>query len=440
MRFLAMVTAGALFCLSTSLLQAQTRISDKPAPPNIILIVTDDLGYGNLGCYGQQHIQTPALDRMAQEGLRFTRFYAGASVCLPSRCTLMTGLHTGHCRCRQNGGGGNHPMIEEEDTTISTVLKAAGYKTAMTGKWSLGDHFVGCVVDSKNKDGSGAIYKHGWDYYFGEPNQTYCHRYYPPQLYRYDPHGWIAEPTQGQRLDVVPLDNARNGKSGNQYSHDLLVENALAFIREVKNDPFFLYVPLTIPHKDFVVPELEPYVRDKPWPKGAKVFASMISRMDRDVGRILKLLESLKIAEQTLVVFTSDNGGLTSFDDIFQNNGPLAGHKGTLTEGGLRVPCIARWPAHIRPGRESDEKLAFWDFMPTFAELAGIDPPTPIDGISFVPTLLESSEQEHHQYLFFAGRGKKKRFYIVRGPNENRSDEEIVAEAKTDVVVPVFQQ
>jgi uncharacterized sulfatase len=165
----------------------------------------------------------------------------------------------------------------------------------------------------------------------------------------------------------------------------------------------------------------------------------MISRMDRDIGRILELLDSLQIDKNTLVVFTSDNGGLSSHDETFQNNGPLDGYKGTLTEGGLRVPCIARWPGRIRPGRESDEKLAFWDFLPTLAELAGIEPPAPIDGVSFVHTLLESGEQEHHRYLFFTSRGKKKRYYVVRGPDESRSDEEIFAEANTEVVVPTFR-
>jgi len=164
----------------------------------------------------------------------------------------------------------------------------------------------------------------------------------------------------------------------------------------------------------------------------------MISRMDQDIGRILKLLDTLGIEKNTLVIFTSDNGGLSAHDGTFHNNGPLDGYKGSLTEGGLRVPCIARWPGRIRPGRESEEKLAFWDVMPTFRELAGIDPPTPIDGISFVPTLLQSGQQTHHRYLFF-GTGKGKRFYVVRGPGEDRSDEEIFAEANTDVVVPKFR-
>ena len=370
MRRLAFLVAVVSLLLHASLARAESQRPDTAIRPNIILIVADDLGYGNLGCYGQQHIQTPVLDQMAKEGLRFTHFYAGASLCLPARCTLMTGLHTGHSRCRVNGGGGKHPPIHEEDTTLATVLKAAGYKTGMTGKWALGDHYLGCVVEHQNNDGPGALYKHGWDYYFGEPNQTYNHRYYPPQLYRYDPHGWIGEATEGRRLDVVPLENAANGKSGTQYSHDLLVENALAFIKAVQDDPFFLYVPFTIPHADFVVPELEPYAENQPWPDKAKVFASMISRMDRDVGRIL---EVARIARHRRRTRWSSSPATTAVCRLttttFDNNGPLDGYKGSLTEGGLRVPCIARWPGRIRPGRESDEKLAFWDFMPTLRRI-----------------------------------------------------------------------
>lgn len=406
--------------------------------PNIILIMADDLGYGNLGSYGQKHIQTPALDRMADDGLKFTRFYAGAPLCLPSRVSLMTGLHCGHSRVRVNGGGGKHPPIHEEDTTIATVLKAAGYTTGMTGKWSLGDDFLGCVKGHQNKDGSGAVYKHGWDYYFGEPNQTYNHSYYPKQLYRYDPNGWIGEKTQGRRLDPIPYPENKR-KTGTHYTHDETIKNTLAFIDKVHDRPFFLYVPLTIPHADFVVPELEEYTKDKTWSSGAKVFASMISRMDRDCGRIIEKLKEHGIDKNTLVIFTSDNGGLSNFNKEFDNHGEMKGKggKGSMSEGGVRVPCIAYWPGRIKAGGVSEEPLAFWDFMPTFTELAGIKPPAPIDGISFIPTLTGMGKQESHRYLFFA---MKKGTYIVRGKGETRTDEEIIAEARTDVVVPKFPQ
>ncbi len=412
--------------------RAASSSADKKGSPNFVLIVADDLGYGNLGCYGQKHIQTPALDRMAAEGLKFTRFYAGAPLCLPSRVSLMTGLHCGHSRVRVNGGGGGkHPPIHEEDTTIATVLKAAGYTTGMTGKWSLGDDFLGCVKEHQNKDGSGALYKHGWDYYFGEPNQTYNHEYYPEQLYRYDPNGWIGTKTVGRRLDSVRY--PENQKT--HYTHDEITKNALSFIDKADDSPFFLYVPYTIPHAKFVVPEVEQYAKEKTWSDGAKVFASMITRMDRDCGRIIEKLKERGVEKNTLVIFTSDNGGLKNFDEEFDNNGYLDGFKGNLNEGGLRVPCIAYWPGRIQAGRVSEEPLAFWDFMSTFAELAGVNPPAPIDGVSFVPTLTGDGEQVSHKYLFFA---YGNRTYIVRGKDETRNDEEIIDEAKSGVVTPLF--
>ncbi len=433
MKFLPRI-ALAIIILPGSVLAASSPAA-RSRGPNIVLIMADDLGYGNLGCYGQKQIQTPALDRMAAEGLKFTRFYAGNCLCLPSRVCLMTGLHGGHSRVRVNGGGGKHPPIHEEDTTIATVLKAAGYTTGMTGKWSLGDDFLGCVKDHQNKDGSGALYKHGWDYYFGEPNQTYNHEYYPQQLYRYDPYGWIGERTEGRRLDAVRY--ANNKTSHTHYTHDEITKNALAFIDRAKDSRFFLYVPYTIPHAKFVVSELEAYVEDKPWSDEAKVFASMISRMDRDCGGIIDKLREHAIDEDTLVIFTSDNGGLKNFDKEFDNNGELEGFKGNLSEGGLRVPCIAYWPGRIRPGRTSQEPLAFWDVMPTFAELAGITPPAPIDGVSFVPTLTGTGKQALHQYLFFA---YGKNTYIIRGNGEAREEEEIIAEAQTEVVVPNWKR
>ncbi len=426
------VLCHAAFLAAISLAPLPGQAAEpKTTPPNIIFIMADDLGYGELGCYGQEKIRTPAIDAMAKQGLRLTRFHAGCPVCLPTRCTLMTGLHTGHCRCRVNGGGGNHPMLEEEDTTVATVLKAAGYKTAMVGKWSLGDHFIGCVTESKNKDGSGAIYKHGWDYYFGEPNQTYCHSYYPNQLYRFDPGALVGRKTDAHRLVAVRYEE--NTTRHTHYTHDLLTEKSLAFIDAAKDGPFFLYVPYTIPHSQHIVPELEPYVKDTDWPQKEKIYASMISRMDRDVGRILARLKSHGIERNTLVIFTSDNG--PSAPALFDSAGGLPGKKGSLEDGGIRVPCIAWWPGTIDAGGTSDRLSAFWDFLPTFAELAGISPPAPLDGISIVPTLLGRGEQIEHKYLYFRF-GSKRR--IIRGEGETRSDEEIVKEADTDVVVPKF--
>ena len=410
---------------------ARAEAAAEARRPNLIFIMADDLGYGELGCYGQKLIRTPAIDAMAKQGLRLTRFHAGCPVSLPARCTLMTGLHMGHGRCRANGGGGKHPELSEEDTTVAAVLKAAGYTTAMTGKWSLGDRYVGCKSKGKDADGPGAIYKHGWDYYFGEPNQTYCHKYYPEQLYRYDRTGLVGARTEGKRLDEVPLKG--NSKSRTHYTHDLITEKALAFIDAAKDRPFFLYVPYTIPHSDIVVPKLEPYTASTDWGKKDKTYASMITRMDRDVGRIVKRLKAHGIAGNTLVIFTSDNG--PALTGRFNGSGGLAGKKGSYQLGGVRVPCVAYWPGTIAPGRTSDHLSAFWDIMPTFAELARIKPPAPIDGLSMVPTLLGRGKQAQHDYLFF---GTAKKHLIVRNDSEKRPDAEILKEAVTDVVVPKF--
>ncbi len=411
--------------------------------PNIIFILADDLGYADLGCYGGKHIPTPVLDRMAAEGMKLTRFHAGFPVCLPSRNTLMTGQHTGHCRCRVNGGGGKHPMLAEEDTTVATVMRAAGYTTAMIGKWSLGDHFRGCVVDSKDRDGGGAVYKHGWDIYFGEPNQTFVHNYYLNQMYWYDRTGLMGEPTDGQRLEVIRYPG--NSKKREHYAHDLLTSKALEFIDAAKDRPFFLYLPYTVPHGKYEIPELEPFASKADWRERTKVYASMIARMDRDIGRILQRLKQHGIERDTLVFFTSDNGSHMQNTPL-KSNGELPRGKGKFSLGGVRVPGIACWPGHVPPGRTSDELLAFWDVMPTLAELGGIAPPAPIDGVSMVPTLLGKGTQKHHKYLFFRGgkpgneppRLRKGRYLIVRGETETRPDPLIAAEAWSNVVVPEF--
>ena len=425
LRFLLPLLPLALFTT------APVHAAEKP---NVILIFVDDLGYGNLGCYGQKLIQTPVIDQMASQGLRLTRFYAGAPLCLPSRCALMTGQHMGHSRCRVNGGGGNHQPIAREDMTLSRMLKRAGYTTGMAGKWALGDEFLGNVVEEKNKDGSGALYHHGWDFYYGEPNQTYNHSYFPKNVYRYDPSGLVGEKTPSNLLTVVPYDNPRGRRAiGNDYRHDRTAEQALRFIDAVKDRPFFLYLPFTTPHADFIVPQVEPYASAEDWPPAAKAFASMITRTDRNVGRILQRLREHGIAEDTLVIYTSDNGGLSQFDEIFDNNGELEGFKGDLADGGVRVPCVAYWPGTIRAGATSDQLLAVWDLMPTLAELAGLACPQPTDGISFVPTLLGQPQIEMHDYLFF-GRGTAKNSYIVRAADEHRSDQAILDEAYSRAV------
>jgi hypothetical protein len=315
----------------------------------------------------------------------------------------------------------------------------------MIGKWSLGDAFLGNTVSQLDVDGPGALYKHGWDYYLGEPNQTYNHDYYPGHIYRYDPEGFLGAATPSGQLVTHPLsDDPGTPQFDESYTTDVYLKEALAFVDAAKDEPFFLYLPLQTPHKDFVVPALEPYATGQPWSTDEKRFASMISRMDRMIGDLVDRLGFHGIGENTLVVFTSDNGGLSDFDGRFDNNGPLPGFKGDASEGGLRVPCIAWWPGTIGGGRESAELFYFPDFMPTFAALAGIEAPSPTDGLSFVPTLLESGSQPTHDYLFFlAGTDgvdpASQDYHVVKNAGETRTDAEIhTAAFRENVTVPAF--
>ena len=363
--------------------------------PNIIFIMADDLGYGHPGCYGQEKIRTPHIDRLAAEGMRFTQCYAGAPVCAPSRSVLMTGMHGGHTSVRGNSGG--IPLLDE-DVTIGEILKNAGYTTGITGKWGLGDAGT-----------TGIPNRQGFDEFFGYLHQVHCHFYYPYYLW------------ENEEKFLLP---GNEGGKQEQYTHDVIVEKSLEYIRVHKDDSFFLYVPFTIPHTELLVPEdsfreyegqfpePNPYIdardhyADQPAPR--TTFAAMVSRMDRDVGRIMSLLKQLAIDENTIVFFTSDNGGQGSGGpdlEFFHGNGPLRGSKGNLYEGGIRVPMIARWPGMIEAGAISDHVWAFYDVMPTLAELAGVEPPDSTDGISAVPALLGEDNagrpQETHTHLYW---------------------------------------
>ncbi len=366
--------------------------------PNIVLIVADDLGYGDLGSYGQKNIQTPVLDRMAREGMRFTNHYAGSTVCAPSRCALMTGFHTGHAVVRGNREVkpmGQHPL-PDETVTIAEVLKQAGYRTGLIGKWGLG-----------GPGSTGEPNRQGFDYFFGYLCQRHAHNYYPEFLFR--------------NRDRVPLENVvaepkRPDGAGVavkrvQYSADLIAQEALDFVERNKDHPFFLAWTATLPHanneagdKGMEVPDYGIYA-GKDWPEPQKGHAAMITRLDRDVGRLLEKLDELGISERTLVMFTSDNGPHREGgnDPEFNNsNGPLRGIKRDLYEGGIRVPLIVRWPGKVAAGTVSDHVCAFWDYLPTFAELAGVAAPEGIDGISFAPTLLgEPERQEKHEFLYW---------------------------------------
>jgi len=360
-------------------------------PPNIIFILTDDLGYGDLGCYGQERIQTPHIDRMASEGIRFTQCYAGSTVCAPSRCCLMTGRHTGHAYVR----GNKRVPLPPEEVTVAELLKDAGYATGLVGKWGLGE-----------PDTTGVPNRQGFDYFFGYLNQGRAHNYYPEYLWRneeqYPLEGNVEDPEHPQ----VSLERK-------QYSHDLFAQEALDFVEKHQAEPFFLYLALTIPHANnergrvmgdgMEVPSYESYA-DEDWPQPMKGHAAMITRMDRDVGRLLRKLRELGLDEDTVVFFTSDNGPHKeggADPSFFDSSGPLRGFKRDLYDGGIRVPMIVRWPGTVAAGGESDLPWAFWDFLRTAADLAGVDSVPPNDGISVAPTLLGTGEQPQHEYLYW---------------------------------------
>lgn len=370
--------------------------------PNIIFIMTDDLGYADIGPYGQQKIQTPNLDQLAAEGMTFTQFYAGTSVCAPSRAVLMTGLHTGHVEIRGNKQyktrNGQYPLTPGVPT-VATVLKEAGYTTGMIGKWGLGD---------PNTPGKPS--NHGFDYFFGYTDQVLAHNYYPEYLWRNDEKVFLDN--EVNYLDSTLWHDGLGSYSTQKvdYSHDLFVEDALAFLDKNKDTSFFLYLPLTIPHDNgeqvdsmvFEVPNPGIYA-NKDWDKKAKDYAAMITRMDEGIGQISARLQELGLEENTVIFFTSDNGPMRNnpTTTFFNSNGPLRGGKRDLYEGGIRVPLIARWSGRIAPGSTSDHLSAFWDVLPTFAAIAAHPIPNQTDGISFLPTLLGADDQKAHEALYW---------------------------------------
>ncbi len=351
--------------------------------PNIILILADDLGYGDVGCYGQKRIATPNIDRLAAEGVRFTQAYAGSTVCAPSRCCLETGYHTGRALVR-----GNRPLVplRPQDVTVAEVLKRAGYRTALYGKWSLGG--LGTTGYPLDK---------GYDEYFGYFSQSHAHNYYPEHLLE-NRHEYLLR--------------GNFGAFKKDYAHDLFADRAVEFIGRSDDRPFFLYCSFTIPHANnemgrdtgdgMQVPDYGPYAQEN-WPKPEKGFAAMITRMDGDVGRILDKLKETGRDNDTLILFSSDNGPHKEGGhdpEFFGSRGPLRGIKRDLYEGGIRVPAIARWPGRVKPGRVSDHPWAFWDFLPTCAALAGVAAPDGLDGMSIVNEL-DGRPQIRHEYFYW---------------------------------------
>ena len=383
------IAAGLLSAAGVAPLDGRER-------PNIVWIMADDLGWGELGCYGQGIIETPHIDRLAREGMRFMQFYSGAPVCAPARCVLMTGRHSGRAFIRTNREvkpEGQAP-IPDETVTVAELLQDAGYKTGAMGKWGLGMFGT-----------SGDPNRQGFDLFYGFNCQRHAHNHYPRYLWRND-----------RREELEGNDRTLTGE---QHSQDLFVREALRFIRRHQAEPFFLYLPFAIPHlsiqtTDQWLDKYESKITEAKYkhsgylkhPAPRAGYAAMVTQMDHGVGEVMRLLKELKLDDDTVVFFTSDNG--PTFDrlggsdsDFFKSAGPLRGRKGAVYEGGIRVPLVARWPGRIEAGATTDQLGAFWDVLPTLCELANVKPAAKIDGVSLAPTLLGEGRQQQHDYLYW---------------------------------------
>jgi len=384
-----------LLAISVSILSFEAVVAAQK--PNVIYILADDLGYGDLSCYGQQKFQTPNIDRLATEGLRFTAHYSGNTVCSPSRAVLMTGQHSGHCHIRGNLSGERGAELDPEMTVLPEVFKAAGYATGAFGKWGLGHTYVA---------GNANPLSHGFDEFYGWKSQTIAHTYYPTAMVH-----------NGKEVPVEP----------GTYVHDLVLDQARKFIKRnaTAGTPFFCYIPTAVPHAAMHAPqELHEKWRKKLPQFDTKIgkygaggepcpdvvnpiagFAAMMENLDNEVGKILALLQDSGIDENTLVMFASDNGAHKEggHDPNFWNStGGLRGMKRDMHEGGIRSPMLARWPGVIKPGQTTGHLSGFQDVLPTMAELLGQPVPPQCDGISFLPTLRgDTSQQKQHDYLYF---------------------------------------
>ncbi|MEZ6091328.1 MAG: arylsulfatase [Pirellulaceae bacterium] len=376
--------------------------------PNLIYIMVDDLGYGDLGCFGQQEIATPNLDRMAREGMKLTSYYAGNTVCRPSRLSLWTGMHAGHTAINSNAAY----VLRPEDVTVAQRLHDAGYATGGVGKWALG-----------NVDNTGHPNRQGFDFWMGYLDQSVAHNYYPEFLWRNSERFSLP----GNKIGDYENGRGRVSSRRVTYSHDVMTEQMMQFLSEQGDQPFLLHIHWTIPHanneggrvlKDGMeVPDYGIYA-DRDWPTPEKGFAAMITRMDADVGRLMKLLKEKEFDTNTLILFTSDNGPHSEGNhrhEYFDSNGPLRGYKRDLYEGGIRVPTIARWPGTIQAGSVSDEPLAAYDWMPTACELAGTTAPRGIDGVSFVPTLKGQTQPQREALFWKYGAKEAVRFGKWKG-------------------------
>jgi arylsulfatase A-like enzyme len=408
-RFLQKMAAGAA-AVHISRFHLHAVQSSQPEQvgdmPNIILLLADDLGYGDIGYYGQKKFQTPNIDKMAGEGIRFTQFYSGSTICAPSRSVLMTGQHTGHTRVRGNtcivGGSVGYKgkqqvrrmYLTDEDRTVGHVLQKAGYRTCLVGKW----HLDGFNPKAGPMD-------RGFDEFYGwliSASET--GGYYPAKRYRnrqlYD------VPGNSSRQRIAEPERDEKGSRG-YYEPDMCTDEAIAFIKTNRERPFFLYLAYNSPHSPLQVSDLGPY-KDKDWPEHIKTYAAMVHGLDQNVGKVIQTLRELQLDRKTIIFFSSDNGPrseptrqLTEVADFFDSNGPLRGYKRDLYEGGIRVPMIARWPGKVPSGKTSDVPWYFADFLPAAAELAGAEPLKNIDGLSIIPVLLGQKQDLGDRFMYW---------------------------------------
>ncbi len=371
--------------VASALLSCASRCAQRA--PNVVYVMADELGYYELSCMGHPHIQTPHLDKMAAQGMRLTQYLAGSSVCAPTRACLMTGKHSGHTSVRSNGGG---TPLRRDEPTVASMLKARGYATGGFGKWGCG-----------GRGSTGVPELHGFDTFVGYYDQVHAHSYYPAYLV--------------ENSEELALEGNEGGREGATYAHYVIVERAMQFVREHKDQPFFCYMPITPPHGMFDIPDDDPawaLYRDREWPLEARRYAAMVTMVDRQVGELFALLEELGLDDDTVVMFSGDNGGADYFRDgqhprgfhganVHPESGvEFRGKKGQLYEGGLRVPMIVRWPGRVAAGAVSDHLCYFPDLLPTVAAITGATPPEDVDGLSFAPTLT-GGEQAEHSHLYW---------------------------------------
>ncbi|MEY3479795.1 MAG: Arylsulfatase precursor [Verrucomicrobiota bacterium] len=369
---------GLFFAVILGLLLATSPAAESSPQadrkPNIVFILVDDAGIGDFSAYGCKYGLTPNIDRLAAEGMKFSQAYSGSAVCAPSRCVLMTGQHTGHVLRRANQSKVGLLSLPADQPTVARMLHDAGYATGGFGKWGLG-----------NPGTSGVAENQGFDVFFGYYDQKHAHDYYTDHLVR----------------NSVDVPYQQSGKhTWEDYSHTRIADETLKFIEENKDRPFFCYAAWTPPHDEWVIPDNAPF-SNEPWPVEIKNYAAMVSLVDKDVGRVMEKLKELGIDDNTLVIFSSDNGANDECIDPLGSTGGLRGYKRMLYEGGIRAPFIARWPGKIEPGTTSDVQTTFADFLPTAADLIGAPAPANTDGISILPTLLGQQQTKLHDALYF---------------------------------------